>query len=95
MTGGEPPGVSNFVKMGKNIFAKFEGDIWAESASGNVTSQALGACLTECQFKRCATQQTLRLWATALLSGHLLKIHWICRHRGDDCSSGGGGGFET
>jgi hypothetical protein len=24
MTGGEPPGVSNIVKMGKNIFAKFE-----------------------------------------------------------------------
>jgi hypothetical protein len=53
-TGGEPPGVSNIVKMGKNIFAKFEGDNWAESASGNVTSQALGACLAECQFKRCA-----------------------------------------
>ncbi len=40
-TGGEPPGVSNIVEMGKNIFAKFEGDNWAESASGNVTGQAL------------------------------------------------------
>jgi hypothetical protein len=40
--------------MGKNIFAKFEGDNWAKSASGNITSQALGACLAECQFKRCA-----------------------------------------
>jgi hypothetical protein len=54
MTGGEPPGVSNIVKMGKNIFAKFEGYNWAKIASGNVTSQALGACLVECQFKRCA-----------------------------------------
>ncbi len=27
-TGGEPPGVSNIVKMGKNIFAKFEGYNW-------------------------------------------------------------------
>jgi hypothetical protein len=53
--GGKPPRVSNIVKMGKNIFAKFEGDYWAKSASGNITSQALGACLAECQFKRCAT----------------------------------------
>ncbi len=53
-TGGKPPGVSNIVKVCKNIFAKFEGDNWAESACGNITSQALGACLAECQFKRCA-----------------------------------------
>ncbi len=85
-TGGKAPGVNNIVKMGKNIFAKFEGDNWAKSASGNITSQALGACLVECQFKRCAAQQTLRLWATALLGGHLLKIHWICRRRGGDRS---------
>jgi hypothetical protein len=36
--------------MGKNIFVKFEGDYWAKSASGNTTSQALSACLAECQF---------------------------------------------
>ncbi len=52
--GGKPPGVSSIVKMGKNIFAKFEGDNWAKNASGNIASQALGACLAECQFKRCA-----------------------------------------
>ncbi len=46
-TGGEPPGVSNIVKMGKNIFAKFKEDNGAKIASGNVTSQALGACLAE------------------------------------------------
>jgi hypothetical protein len=90
--GGEPPGVSNIVKVCKDIFAKFEGDNWAESASGNITSQALGACLSECQFKRCAAQQPLRLRATVLLRGHLLKVYWICRRRGGDCSSGGGGG---
>jgi hypothetical protein len=28
MTGGKPPGVSNIVKVGKNILAKFEGNIW-------------------------------------------------------------------
>jgi hypothetical protein len=33
--------VSNIVKVCKNIFAKFEGDNWAESAGGNITSQAL------------------------------------------------------
>jgi hypothetical protein len=85
--GGKPPEVSNIVKMGKNIFLEFEGDNWAKSASGNVASQALSACLAESQFKRCATQQTLRFWATVLLGGHLLEVHWICRHRGGDCSS--------
>jgi hypothetical protein len=84
--------VSDIVKMGKNILSEFEGDNWAKSASGNVTRQALSACLAECQFKRCATQQTLCFWATVLLGGHLLEIHWICRRRGGDCSSGGGGG---
>jgi hypothetical protein len=34
--------------MGKNILAKLEGHDWAKIASGNVTSQALGACLAEC-----------------------------------------------
>jgi hypothetical protein len=40
--------------MGKNILSKFEGNNWEESASGNVASQALSACLAESQFKRCA-----------------------------------------
>ncbi len=47
-TGGEPPGVSNIVKVGKNILAKLEGHNGTKIASGNVTSQALGACLAEC-----------------------------------------------
>jgi hypothetical protein len=54
MTGGEPPGVSNIMEMGKNILSEFKGDNWAKSASGNVASQALSACLAESQFKRCA-----------------------------------------
>jgi hypothetical protein len=44
---GEPPGMSNIVKMCKNIFPKFLGNSWSEDASRNVTSQALGACLVE------------------------------------------------
>jgi hypothetical protein len=40
--------------MGKNILSEFEGNNWAKSASGNVASQALSACLAESQFKRCA-----------------------------------------
>jgi hypothetical protein len=89
--GGKPPGVSNIVKMGENIFSEFEGNNWGKSASGNVASQALSTCLAESQFKRCAGQQMLRFWATVLLGGHLFEIHWICRRRGCDCSSGGGG----
>jgi hypothetical protein len=57
--------------MGKNIFSEFEGNNWAKSASGNVASQALSACLAESQFKRCDAQQMLCFWATVLLSGHL------------------------
>jgi hypothetical protein len=70
------------MKMGENIFSELEGDNWAKSASGNVTSQALSACLAESQFKRCAAQQTLRFLAMVLLGGHLFEIHWICRGRG-------------
>ncbi len=33
-------------------------------ARGNVSSQALSACLVESQFEGCATQQTLRFQAT-------------------------------
>jgi hypothetical protein len=50
MTGGKPPGMSNIMKTGKNIFSEFERNNWAKSASRNVTSQALSACLAESQF---------------------------------------------
>ncbi len=53
--GGKPPGVSNIVKVGKNILLEFEGDNWVKSASGNVASQMLSACLAESQFKKCAS----------------------------------------
>jgi hypothetical protein len=47
MTGGEPPGVSNIMKMSKNIFSELEGNNWAKDANGNVTSQALSSCLAK------------------------------------------------
>jgi hypothetical protein len=78
-TGGEPPGVSDIVKMIKNVFSEFEGNNWAKIACGNISSQALSACLAESQFKGCAAQQTLRFWAAVLLGGHLFEIHWVCR----------------
>jgi hypothetical protein len=49
MTGGKPPMVSNIVEMIKNSFSEFEGDNGAESVSGNVSSQALSACLVLCR----------------------------------------------
>jgi hypothetical protein len=52
--GGEPPGVSNIVKMIKNVFSEFEGNNWVKIACGNISSQALSACLAESQFKGCA-----------------------------------------
>jgi hypothetical protein len=33
--------------MVKNAFSEFEGNNWAKIASGNVSSQALSACLAE------------------------------------------------
>jgi hypothetical protein len=45
--------------MIKNVFSELEGTNWAKIASGNISSQALNACLVESQFERCATQQTL------------------------------------
>jgi hypothetical protein len=51
MTGGEPPGVSNIVKMIKNVLSELEGDNWVKIACGNISSQALNACLAESQFK--------------------------------------------
>jgi hypothetical protein len=35
-------------------FSEFEGDNWAKIACGNISSQALSACLAESQFKGCA-----------------------------------------
>jgi hypothetical protein len=77
--GGEPPGVSDIVKIIKNVFFEFEGNNWAKITCGNISSRALSACLAESQFKGCAAQQTLRFWATVLLGGHLFEIHWVCR----------------
>jgi hypothetical protein len=70
--------------MINTVFSKFEWDDWAKIACGNISSQALSACLAESQFKGCAAQQTPRFWATVLLGGHLFEIHWICRRRGGD-----------
>jgi hypothetical protein len=39
------------MKMIKNVFSEFEWDNWSENSGGNVTSQALGACLAESQFE--------------------------------------------
>jgi hypothetical protein len=52
--GGEPTGVSNIMKMVQNFFSELEGNNWAKIACGNVSSQALSACLAESQFKGCA-----------------------------------------
>jgi hypothetical protein len=84
---GEPPVVSDIVKMIKNVFSELEGNNWAKIACGNISRQALSACLAESQFKGCATQQTPRFWATVLLGGHLFEIHWICRRHGGNWSS--------
>jgi hypothetical protein len=76
--------VSDIVKIIKNVFSEFEGNNWAEIACGNISSQALSACLAESQFKGCAAEQALRFRTTVLLGGHLFEIHWICRRRGGD-----------
>jgi hypothetical protein len=55
--------MSNIVKMIKNVFSEFEWDDWAKIACGNISSQALSACLAESQFrgvppsKRCVSGQ--------------------------------------
>ncbi len=53
-TGGEPPGVSDIVKMIKNVFSEFEGNNWVKIACRNISCQALSAFLVESQFKGCA-----------------------------------------
>jgi hypothetical protein len=45
--GGKPLGVSNIVEMIKNSLSEFKGDDGTKSAGGNVSSQALSACLAE------------------------------------------------
>jgi hypothetical protein len=70
------------MKMVKNAFPEFEGNNWAKIACGNISSQALSACLAESQFEGCAAQQTLRFRVTILLGGHLFEIHWVCCRRG-------------
>jgi hypothetical protein len=49
--GGEPPRVSNIVKMIKNVFSELEGNNWAKIACGNVSSQTLSAFRVESQFE--------------------------------------------
>jgi hypothetical protein len=51
---GEPPGVSNIVKMIKNVFSEFEWDNWAKIDCGNISSQELSTCLAKSHFKGCA-----------------------------------------
>jgi hypothetical protein len=53
-TGGEPPGVSKIVEMIKNDFSEFKGNNSAKIACGNISGQALSACLAETQFEGCA-----------------------------------------
>jgi hypothetical protein len=43
MMEGEPPGVSNNVKIIKNDFPEFKGNNWAKMACRNISSQALSA----------------------------------------------------
>jgi hypothetical protein len=72
------------MKMIKNAFSEFEGDNWAKIACGNISSQALSACLAESLFEGFVTWETMRFRATVLLGGLLFEIHWVClRHGGD------------
>jgi hypothetical protein len=49
--GGEPPGLSDIVKKIKIGFSEFTGDNGAKIACGNISSQALSACLAVSQFE--------------------------------------------
>ncbi len=83
--GGEPPWVSNIVKMIKSDFLEFKDvllkfkkvtfDHWAKIACGNISSQAFSACLAESKFEGCVAQKMLPFRATVLLGGHLFEIH--------------------
>jgi hypothetical protein len=42
------------MKLGKKFFSELKGNNWVKNNSGNVTSQALSACLSESQFEGCA-----------------------------------------
>jgi hypothetical protein len=53
-TRGEPPEVSNIMKMIKNDFPEFGGDNWAKNACRNISCKLLSARLTESQFEGCA-----------------------------------------
>ncbi len=55
--------LDEIIRLIKNVFSELEGNNWAKIACGNVSSQALSACMAESQFKGCAAQQTLRFWA--------------------------------
>jgi hypothetical protein len=76
--------VSDIVKMVKNGFSEFKGNNWTKIACGNISGQALSACLAESQFEGCATYQALHFRAAVLLGNHLFEIHWIRRQRGGD-----------
>jgi hypothetical protein len=39
---GKPPGVSNVMKIGENIFSELEGNNWVKSASENVVERLSG-----------------------------------------------------
>jgi hypothetical protein len=56
------PGEQHYENV-KNILSQLEGVNWAENASGNITSQALGTYLADSQFEGCAAQQALRFYA--------------------------------
>jgi hypothetical protein len=61
--------------MIKNIFSKFKGDNGSECDVGNVSSQALSACLAKRQFEGCFAQELLPFRAAVLLGGPLFVIH--------------------
>jgi hypothetical protein len=76
--------VSDIVKMVKNGFSEFKVNNWTKIACGNISSQALSACLAESHFKQYAAQQALRFRAADLLGSHLFEIQWIRRRRGSN-----------
>jgi hypothetical protein len=49
--GRKSPGLSNIAKIIKNGFSEYKGISGAKSAGGNISSQALSACLVESQLE--------------------------------------------